>query len=148
MNLDKLDLGYIDKRKFLKLGNNGYASSRIYNIAFWGGIKKYLFSRWLFTFRTCDRYASVKRACCSRVGDQVVTNELKIVENSCKQRVKRATIVEASYWKYFRDISITIKKKKEMLLRVAKMIDLLFRRGEGKKKSKEIRSFRVINRVS
>lgn len=147
MNLDKLD-GYIDKRKFLKLGNNGYASSRIYNIAFWGGIKKYLFSRWLFTFRTCDRYASVKRACCSRVGDQVVTNELKIVENSCKQRVKRATIVEASYWKYFRDISITIKKKKEMLLRVAKMIDLLFRRGEGKKKSKEIRSFRVINRVS
>lgn len=77
-----------------------------------------------------------------------MTNELKIVENSCKQRVKRATIVEASYWKYFRDISITIKKKKEMLLRVAKMIDLLFRRGEGKKKSKEIRSFRVINRVS
>lgn len=80
-----------------------------------------------------------------------MTNELKIVENSCKQRVKRATIVEASYWKYFRDISITIKKKKEMLLRVAKMIDLLFRRGEEegeKKKSKEIRSFRVINRVS
>lgn len=38
-----------------------------------------------------------------------------------------------------------------MLLRVAKMIDLLFRRGEEegeKKKSKEIRSFRVINRVS
>lgn len=46
-----------------------------------------------------------------RVGDdEVVTNELKIVENSFKQRVKRAAIVEASYWKYFRDISITYRR--------------------------------------
>lgn len=67
---------------------------------------------------TCDRYASVKRACCVVLGTKWLTNELKIVENSSKQRVKRATIVEASYWKYFRDISITIyrrldKKKKK-----------------------------------
>lgn len=136
MNLDKLD-GYIDKRKFLKLGNNGYASSRIYNIAFWGGIKKYLFSRWLFTFRTCDRYASVKRACCSRVGDQVVTNELKIVENSCEQRVKRATIVEASYWKYFRDISITIKKKKKKCCYASQKWSIYYLEGEKEKKNRK-----------
>lgn len=139
MNLDKLDLGYIDKRKFLKLGNNGYASSRIYNIAFWGGIKKYLFSRWLFTFRTCDRYASVKRACCSRVGDQVVTNELKIVENSCKQRVKRATIVEASYWKYFRDISITIKKKKKKCCYASQKWSIYYLEGGRRKERKKNR---------
>lgn len=101
---------------------------------------------------TCDRYASVKRACCVVLGTKWLTNELKIVENSSKQRVKRATIVEASYWKYFRDISITIyrrldkkKKKKKMSLRVAKMIDLLKKKKKIERDS--IVSY-IINRVS
>lgn len=90
---------------------------------------------------TCDRYASVKRACCVVLGTKWLTNELKIVENSSKQRVKRATIVEASYWKYFRDISITIyrcldkkKEEKKMSLRVAKMIDLLKKKKKNRKR--------------
>lgn len=91
---------------------------------------------------TCDRYASVKRACCVVLGTKWLTNELKIVENSSKQRVKRATIVEASYWKYFRDISITIyrrldkkkRRKKKMSLRVAKMIDLLKKKKKKNRK--------------
>lgn len=102
---------------------------------------------------TCDRYASVKRACCVVLGTKWLTNELKIVENSSKQRVKRATIVEASYWKYFRDISITIyrcldkkkRRKKKMSLRVAKMIDLLKKKKKIERDS--IVSY-IINRVS
>lgn len=102
---------------------------------------------------TCDRYASVKRACCVVLGTKWLTNELKIVENSSKQRVKRATIVEASYWKYFRDISITIyrcldkkkRRKKKMSLRVAKMIDLLKKKKKLERDS--IVSY-IINRVS
>lgn len=102
---------------------------------------------------TCDRYASVKRACCVVLGTKWLTNELKIVENSSQQRVKRATIVEASYWKYFRDISITIyrrldkkkRRKKKMSLRVAKMIDLLKKKKKIERDS--IVSY-IINRVS
>lgn len=96
---------------------------------------------------TCDRYASVKRACCVVLGTKWLTNELKIVENSSKQRVKRATIVEASYWKYFRDISITIyrrldkKKKKKKNVVTCRKNDRFTKKK--KKKSKEIRSFRI-----
>lgn len=67
----------------------------------------------MFTFRVIDTRPSKRvHVLLRRVGDdEVVTNELKIVENSFKQRVKRAAIVEASYWKYFRDISITYRRR-------------------------------------
>lgn len=103
---------------------------------------------------TCDRYASVKRACCVVLGTKWLTNELKIVENSSKQRVKRATIVEASYWKYFRDISITIYRRLDKKKRRKKKNVVTCRKNDRftKKKKKKIERDSIvsyiINRVS
>lgn len=102
---------------------------------------------------TCDRYASVKRACCVVLGTKWLTNELKIVENSSKQRVKRATIVEASYWKYFRDISITIyrrldkKKRRKKNVVTCRKNDRFTKKKKKKIERDSIVSY-IINRVS